>query len=414
MNRISTNLPVDNMQYHTRNREVAMNETQNRMAAQTRILNLRDDPAAAAHSTRQQSYLNRLERFSDNIQTSIGQYNVAEGHMRHGVDLLQEIRQLAVMGANGTYSQEDLTAMGNQVDELLREFVNTANATDAEGLSLFGGTRTQSLPYRVVEGLSPGAGDNLITNVEYIGDNGVKQTEIADGKYIELNMPGNEIFWAENQQIYSRSDAGNYVVQADSEISINGRSVQLTEGDNVYAVMAKINDSGAGVRSSLDPVNGSLMLETTSPRQLWLEDESGSVLQDLGILSGTDQRPPQNINTDAQVFGGSAFDAIIRLRDDLLQGDTLDIGGDGIRSIDSALSNMLGKLGTVGARTSRMELAYKRTENELLDVTANESRLTDVDLTEALTEFAMLEQTHQAALSVSAKVMQTTLLDFLR
>jgi flagellar hook-associated protein 3 FlgL len=94
-------------------------------------------PPAAAHATRHQSYLTRLERFSDNIQNSINHYQVAEGHMRHSVDILQEIRQLAVQGGNGTYSRDDLIAMGNQVDELLREFINTANATDAEGLSIF-------------------------------------------------------------------------------------------------------------------------------------------------------------------------------------------------------------------------------------------------------------------------------------
>jgi flagellar hook-associated protein 3 FlgL len=156
------------------------------------------------------------------------------------------------------------------------------------------------------------------------------------------------------------------------------------------------------------------MLETTSPRQLWLTDESGSVFQDLGILRDADSPPPQNISNDARIFGGSAFDAIIRLRDDLLQGDTIDIGGDGLRSIDSALSNVLGNLGSLGARTSRMELAFKRIEKEYVDVSANHSRLTDLDLTEAITEFAMLEQTHKAALSVAAKVIQPTLLDFLR
>ncbi len=391
-----------------------MNESQNRMAAQTRILNLRDDPAAAAHATRHQSYLNRLERFSDNVQTSIHHYRMAEGHMRHGVDIMQEIRQIAVMGGNGTYDANDLQAMGRQVDELLKEFINTANATDSEGLSIFSGNRTRNLPYRVLEGRIPGSGAAMVTDVEYIGDIGVKRTEIADGKYIELNFPGNQVFWAENQQIYSQTQAGDYVVQSDSEITVNGTSIRLREGDNVYQVMAKINDAGAGARASLDPVSAALVFETTSPRQLWLADENGTVLQDLGILQDGDARPPQNISRDARVFGGSAFDAIIRLRDNLLQGDTLDIGGDGIRSMDSALSNMLSNLGSLGARTSRMELAYQRLEKEFVDVSAHHSRLTDIDLAEAITEFSMLEQTHRAALSVAAKVIQPTLLDFLR
>jgi flagellar hook-associated protein 3 FlgL len=220
MNRISTNLPNDNLQFHTRNRQVEMNESQKPHG--------RPDPdpqspgrsggGGPRHPAAELSH--RLERFSENIETSINQFNAAEGQMRHAVDLLQEIRQIAVMGGNGTYTRDDLMAMGRQVDELLREFINTANATDAEGLSMFSGNRTRNLPYRVIEGRSPGAGENLVTNVEYIGDIGVKRTEIADGKYIEMNFPGNQVFWAENQQIYSQTDAGAYVVQNDSEITV--------------------------------------------------------------------------------------------------------------------------------------------------------------------------------------------------
>ena len=414
MNRISTNLPNDNLQYHTRQRQIELNESQNRMAAQTRILNLRDDPAGAAHVTRHQSYLARLERFSNNIQNSVDHYRTAEGQMRHGVDILQEIRQIAVRGANGIYDSENLAAMGREVNELLTEFINTANARDAEGQSIFAGNRTSNLPYRVVQGRVPGIGETVVQEVEYIGDIGIRSAEIADGKYIELNFPGNKIFWAEKQQLYAEIDARDYVVQQDSVITVNGQNIQLREGDNVYQIIARINESPAEVKAGLDPVSNAVLLETTVPRQLWLADEEGSVLQNLGLLEDGDRRPPQNIADGVRVFGGSAFDAIIRLRDNLFQGDTIDVGGDGLRSIDSALNTLLSGLGSLGAKTSRMELAFKRTEKEIVDVSANSSRISDVDLTEALTEFSMLELTHRAALSVTAKVIQPTLLDFLR
>ena len=263
-----------------------------------------------------------------------------------------------------------------------------------------------------LKGGLPNVDGALAQQVEYIGNIETRSTEIADGKYIELNFPGNKVFWAERQQLYAQSDARDYVVQQDSIITVNGENIQLREGDNVYQIIARINDAPAELRSSLDPVTNSMVLETTVSRQLWLADEEGTVLQDLGILS--DRRPPQNIADDARLSGGSAFDAVIRLRDNLFRGDIIDIGGDGLRSIDSALSTLLSQLGSLGAKTSRMELAFKRTEKEIVDVSANASRISDLDFTEALTEFSMLELTHRAALSVSAKVIQPTLLDFLR
>ncbi|MFW5769665.1 MAG: hypothetical protein ACOCYA_06380, partial [Spirochaetota bacterium] len=68
MKRISTNMPNDNMQFHMKIREWKMNQIQNKMGKQQRINNLRDDPMAAAHGIRYESYLTRLKQFSTNVE----------------------------------------------------------------------------------------------------------------------------------------------------------------------------------------------------------------------------------------------------------------------------------------------------------------------------------------------------------
>ena len=62
MNRISSFLPHDNMQYHLRNREFQMNEMSNKMGTQKRLRQLRDDPLAAGRAVRFQSGITRMER----------------------------------------------------------------------------------------------------------------------------------------------------------------------------------------------------------------------------------------------------------------------------------------------------------------------------------------------------------------
>ena len=116
MDRISTNLPNDNMQFYLRERQRMMEHTQNQIASQTRIQNLRDDPLAAAHATRYRSYTARLERFSENIQTLQDRNRIAEGYIQHATDLLQRGRELAVQASNGTYAPEDLEQMAVEVN----------------------------------------------------------------------------------------------------------------------------------------------------------------------------------------------------------------------------------------------------------------------------------------------------------
>ncbi len=415
MYRISTNMSNDDMQFHMRRREYMMNQLQNQMAEQSKIQNLRDDPMAAAHSTRFRSYVTRLERYSDNMEYAQNQLRVTEGYVRQAVDMLQRVRELAVQGANGTYSQQDLMYMGKEVDELLNEFVEIANARDGNGGTIFSGTRSRTLPFRTISGNVPGAGEAMITNVDYVGDIRTRATEVADGAYVEISSPGNQVFWAENQQIFSTVDASTYQVRQDSTIYVDDYPVELTVGDNVYAVINKINQSEAAVRARLDPVQNGIVLETSTPHQMWLRDgESSTVLQDLGLVAEGASSPPGNLAPAADVFGGSMFDMIINVRDQLYAGNTLDIGGKALRGIDDAMNNLLSNVADIGARDSRIQVAYRRNENEIPLIRDMNSKMVDPDMAESITELKILEYTHRAALGTAGRILQPTLLEFLR
>jgi flagellar hook-associated protein 3 FlgL len=80
------------------------------------------------------------------------------------------------------------------------------------------------------------------------------------------------VFWAENQQIFSAVDATGYLVQADSIIYVGGQEVQLREGDSVSRSSQR-STTRAPVRARLDPIQNSLVLETTTPHQLWIDEE---------------------------------------------------------------------------------------------------------------------------------------------
>ena len=413
MDRVSTNLPNDSMQFYLRERQEMMLRTQNQIASQSRIEELRDDPIAAAHATRYRSYQVRLERFSDNTQTIKHRNQLTEGYLQQAVDMLQRARELAVQGANGSYAPEDLAYMGGEVDQLLAEMIEVANARSADGTTMFAGDRSLQLPFRPLRGISAGGARELITEVQYTGTINQQFGEISERNYVQTNFPGNQVFWAEQQRILSRTGAEGFQVDQDATILVDGREIQLRAGDTAFSVVEKINASGALVRATIDPVFGSVVLTSTSPHQIWLQDGPDStVLQELGLING--DRPPQNLAVSANRSGGSAFDALIKLRDQLFDADQEAVGSRGILGLDLALDNMLTNLGRLGAINARLDTVYQRTEHEVIEVAAQDSRLTDVDMAQAITDLSRLEATHRAALGVSARVIQPTLLDFLR
>ncbi len=413
MRRISTNMPTIDMQYYLRLREWRMNELQNKMASQSRIKELRDDPMAASRATRFQTSEARLRKYSRNIEMLRNNAAVTEGYLNEAADVLQRMREIAIQGATGTLQQSDMAILGDEVNQLLNELVTIGNARSADGKRLFSGYDTGHEPFRATWGLVSRDHPEMIVGVDYVGNIGRNQVEISPATDIAVNLPGNHAFWAEKQSVYSAVDATDYRVRENSHIRVDGIEIQLTEGDNVYAIIHKINSSGAAVRARLDPVQASLVLETTTAHELWLEDLGGtSVLQDLGVLS--DATPPLNSAESARVFGGSVFDMAIHLRDALYRGDSTEVNAGGIRGMDDALASIITSRAELGAKDARLAETYKRLTFEIPVFVNMNSQEVDLDISEAITNLKMLEYTHEAALSTAAKIMQLSLLNFLR
>ncbi|HDQ14497.1 MAG TPA: flagellar hook-associated protein 3 [Sediminispirochaeta sp.] len=414
MERISSNMSINDTQYQINKRNQRLYELNNKISSQSRIHELRDDPLAAAHSTRYLSRIEHLNRYAKNAERIQSEHRVAEGYMNSANQVLHRIRELAVQGANDTFTREDKRAMGQEINQLLNELLEIANARHADGTAMFGGDRTDTTPFRVLRGTTPGMNGQVVTGVEYRGDIKPSVVEIGQNSFMEKNLAGNEVFWAEQQQVLSVIDAQNYTVVEDSSIEIDGEEIQLSAGDNIHSIIAKINDADVQVKASLDPVRNSLSLTSTTPHQIWLKDgEDGSVLQDLGIISETG-RPPFNINRDADISGGSLFDMVIYLRDRLYEGDTIDIGGGALKGIDLAQDKLVSSISKIGSQDERLDFAMRRIDEELPKLQQQNSKEVGLDMAKAITDLKELQHAHQAALGTAGRIIQPTLLDFLR
>ena len=90
----------NNTQSALRLQESRLNRANNQIGSQLRIQQLRDDPIAAGHLVRYQSYLGRVNQFEKNALTLSDQFTVREGYMTDSLDIMQRVRELAVTGAS--------------------------------------------------------------------------------------------------------------------------------------------------------------------------------------------------------------------------------------------------------------------------------------------------------------------------
>ena len=414
MRRISSGMNNADTQMHLRLQESKLNKASNQMGSQRRIHELRDDPIAAGHLVRYQSFLSRVENFEKNALTMSDQFVLREGYMNNSLDVMQRVREIAVTGANGIYTKDDMRDMAMEVDELLKELVQNANAVSSDGNSIFAGTNTKSSAFDVEMGTVQGSAVPLISNVKYNGTIDMNNVEVDERKYLSVDNAGNRTFWAEQQQLFGGRDVSAWQASADSTISVDGVAINIKAGDNVYALASKINDSGAAVRAKIDPVTRGLNLETTDARQLWLSDVNGSVLSDIGIIKDASQNPPYNIGNSVRVSGGSMFDTVIALRDALLKGDTEEVGGRVLGALDSGIANLVTRIAKSGSQYERAQLNAQRNSATAMNVTQQISREGDLDITKAITDMKMLDYTYQATLSNAGKMFNSTLLNYMR
>lgn len=94
------------------------------------------------------------------------------------------------------------------------------------------------------------------------------------------------------------------------------------------------------------------------------------------------------------------------------------LGGVSDKSTGDDITAMHNKIleaqADVGARQNRVELMENRLSIREVSVTKQMSDNEDVDYAKAITEMVTSESIHQAALSVGAKIIQQTLVDFIR
>ena len=88
--------------------------------------------------------------------------------------------------------------------------------------------------------------------------------------------------------------------------------------------------------------------------------------------------------------------------------------GDFIGMIDSNMDAVLTQRADIGARQNRVEMMANRLDSQELNAIKQMSENEDIDYEKVITEMITQESIHRAALSVGARIIQPSLVDFLR
>jgi len=153
-------------------------------------------------------------------------------------------------------------------------------------------------------------------------------------------------------------------------------------------------------------------------------DAAGTYQGDAGQVRRTiaDGVTVQINSTGPSLFGtpdattpmnGDVFQVLDALSAAVRNNDTAGVTA-AMGKLDAAMSRVAVTQTKVGAMSQQVDATVNRNEGVMLDVKERLSMIEDVDPAQAIIDFRVQENAYQAALAVTAKVIQPSLVDFLR
>lgn len=120
----------------------------------------------------------------------------------------------------------------------------------------------------------------------------------------------------------------------------------------------------------------------------------------------------ENKDADKENNLGVLFNTIVK---NLIPGgDKSKVPGDNLKEMDKAIDNLLKFSSKVGTIQNRMESSKSLNEEQNFNMTEILSANEDIDLVEKTMEYATMQTIYMASLQTSAKVLQPSLIDYLR
>jgi flagellar hook-associated protein 3 FlgL len=178
-----------------------------------------DDPGAAAADVQNQGLQSQNDQYLQNTNNLEGMFQTTDSALSSVVTALNQAISLGVQGASGTVSPAQQQAIAVQIQALQSQMVQLGN-TSYQGSFVFGGTATQTPPF-TLDSTQP-------SGVRYNGNTGVNTVEIAEGRSIQTNLPGSQVFQGAGGSVMDSLQQLVTALQSGNSTSIGAATAQVS------------------------------------------------------------------------------------------------------------------------------------------------------------------------------------------
>lgn len=359
--RVTDKMNYDQVTRNLQKNRSEMGELQNQAATQKRVTKPSDDPIASARILAMRTEDRSYQQFAKNMHHARSFLEATDTTLGELGEVLMRLKELAIQQANDAgASPETRRVVAEEVAQSFSQAVQIGNRKLGERY-LFGGQRTTQAPFNQ-------AGD-------YKGDDNDLKVQIHKDSFLAANLPGDRVF-------LGRGIGQDGVIRPRSETPVQEEELPAFKQQEQERRMQndQMNIDHVELRS---PASYGGKVETT-PLNEGLSNQGVNILKAI-----------------------KDFEIGLRVNDKHEIQDAMD-------KFDAAISQVTQARAQVGARLQTLGLNFDSVQKTLVDNKAVTSQLEDVDLFQVISDVSKTETALKATLETSGRLVQPSLLDFLR
>lgn len=385
-----------------------------RLNSGQRLLNNYDQINGAKDLTSVTGKLAETIKRGENATLAVTELELAESSLNNIKDIMDQLKDDALLGASDTTSNSDRQILGTQLRNLGENLYQLAN-TKVGNKYVFSGVQSN---LKVIDH-TPGG---IFENAAYKEGNADISERVTEG--IQSSVGLSDFFTAQSSSaIYTGSAPGTLPLASNAELhliindgtqDINVGDIALSAGDSLANIVTKINNAfnTAGGQGSIAQINAGKLEFDTSLVSTSVNNAAATIaispgsnlpntLSDLGLATATAKGTSANIR-----------EVMSRLEEAYNSNDSASLRNL-IIDLDQNINKIINTKSKLGDLVSKFNGMVEKNHEQKIDFQIKQSDIAKLPIVEAIEQVNKTQAVLQATLRSSSTIISQNIFDFL-
>lgn len=227
----------------------------------------------------------------------------------------------------------------------------------------------------------------------------------------DIGFGGNYISDMVGNDLDTKLTATSNIADLNNGLGLSSGEIKITQGETIrfldfgqigittiQDVLDLINNSGLTVTASINADGTGIQIANDDPNRSFTIEERGN----------------DRVAKDMDIYGSSDMMGSLLVLMNALESNDQEGTGRLLANMDSSIQHLLTQRSIMSATSLRLQRTQFRLVDLELNFTALLSEVEDADITKMITDLATIENSYQASLLAGARIIQPSLMNFLR